>query len=517
MPFGPVASYTLGNGQTITRTFDANYRLTDLTSPALNLHFAHDAMGDITALGNAPGANPPTETYSYDPLYRLGSVTEASGTTLESYTYNSTGDRLSKTASIAEPGTGTYSYTSGTHQLIAVGSTARANDANGNTTSSASGSSTLGFGYNARNRMTIVQSNGTTVGMYTYNAMGQRIGKIATTPTAVTERYSYQGNHLLSEYGTTNRDYVWLGGLLVATVDNTTVGTATTTTTNYVHVDGLGTPRAVTNSAGTVVWQWAYVGNPLGQQPPTSTTGYVLNLGFPGQYYDAETGLYYNMHRDFDSGTGRYLQSDPKGLHGGQASTYAYVDGNPLSSMDPLGLESPSAACGGGPGTAAWANCAAPPPPPSGCDSGGVSPGLLLAMAGTVAAGGGPEDPFTDAAALGEWLAADGVVDGAAAAADGANSAVNGLNLGKSLASDEQVGQLLEGDGVPILGAGTDTELNAAEGLSNQYGGAAEDWQKVTSNSYTAGDGTQFETHAYQNIDTGQVVEPKSVPLSLRQ
>jgi len=34
LPFGPVASYTLGNGQTITRTFDANYRLTDLTSPA---------------------------------------------------------------------------------------------------------------------------------------------------------------------------------------------------------------------------------------------------------------------------------------------------------------------------------------------------------------------------------------------------------------------------------------------------------------------------------------------------
>ncbi|MGC1549209.1 MAG: DUF4329 domain-containing protein, partial [Rhodanobacter sp.] len=339
LPFGPVASYTLGNGQTVTRSYDANYRFTDVTSSAMALHFAHDAMGDITALGNASGANPATESYAYDPLYRLSNVTEAGGTVLESYTYNPTGDRLSKTASITEPGTGAYSYTSGAHQLIGVGSTVRTADANGNTTSSASGSNTLGFGYNARNRLTVVQSSGTTVGTYTYNALGQRIGKVASVPAAVTERYDYgQGSHLLGEYGTTNRDYVWLGSLLVATVDNTTVGTTTTATTNYVHVDGLGTPRAVTNSAGTVVWQSAYAGNPFGQQPPTSTTGYVLNLGFPGQYYDAESGLYYNMHRDFDSGTGRYLQSDPRGLNGGQASTYAYVNGNPLSSMDPLGL-----------------------------------------------------------------------------------------------------------------------------------------------------------------------------------
>jgi YD repeat-containing protein len=84
LPFGPISSYTLGNGQVVTRTYDANYRLTDLTSPALNLHFARDAMGNIVALGNAPGASPATETYSYDPLYRLTGITD-SGTTLESY------------------------------------------------------------------------------------------------------------------------------------------------------------------------------------------------------------------------------------------------------------------------------------------------------------------------------------------------------------------------------------------------------------------------------------------------
>jgi YD repeat-containing protein len=98
-PFGPVSGYTLGNGQQVTRAYDANYRLTDLTSPAFTLHVARDAMGNITAMGNAPGADPATETYSYDPLYRLTQITEADGNTLESVTYNPTGDRLSKTGS----------------------------------------------------------------------------------------------------------------------------------------------------------------------------------------------------------------------------------------------------------------------------------------------------------------------------------------------------------------------------------------------------------------------------------
>lgn len=34
------------------------------------------------------------------------------------------------------------------------------------------------------------------------------------------------------------------------------------------------------------------------------------NLRFPGQYYQAETGLNYNYFRDYDPQTGRYLESD---------------------------------------------------------------------------------------------------------------------------------------------------------------------------------------------------------------
>ena len=53
---------------------------------------------------------------------------------------------------------------------------------------------------------------------------------------------------------------------------------------------------------------------------------------------DHETNTHYNYFRDYDPALGRYAQSDPKGLKAG-LSTYAYVKGQPLSAIDPLGLE----------------------------------------------------------------------------------------------------------------------------------------------------------------------------------
>jgi RHS repeat-associated protein len=164
--------------------------------------------------------------------------------------------------------------------------------------------------------------------------MGQRVAKTATLPQSVNQRFAYdEGSQLLSEYGTTNRDYIWIDGLPVAVVD----GTGASARMNYVLADGLGTPRMVKDDLGAVQWQWSYEGNAFGEKSAASTNGYAFNPRFPGQYFDGESGLHQNVNREYDAPSGRYIQSDPLGLRGGP-STYLYTNGNPLSYADPAGL-----------------------------------------------------------------------------------------------------------------------------------------------------------------------------------
>ncbi len=61
-------------------------------------------------------------------------------------------------------------------------------------------------------------------------------------------------------------------------------------------------------------------------------------LRYQRQWYDAETGLYYNRHRYYDAESGQYLSPDPIGLLGG-IRPQGYVH-NPLELCDPFGLAS---------------------------------------------------------------------------------------------------------------------------------------------------------------------------------
>ncbi len=110
----------------------------------------------------------------------------------------------------------------------------------------------------------------------------------------------------------------------------------------FIHSDHLGTPRLVTDESNTVVWRQLPTTEPFGNSPPeedpqATGTRFELPLAFPGQYRDRESNLSYNFFRDcYDPVTGRYCQSDPIGLAGG-INTYSYVNGNPVSRIDPTG------------------------------------------------------------------------------------------------------------------------------------------------------------------------------------
>ncbi|MGN2242712.1 RHS repeat-associated core domain-containing protein [Frateuria sp. GZRR33] len=92
----------------------------------------------------------------------------------------------------------------------------------------------------------------------------------------------------------------------------------------------------MTSPLGVRSYEWPWLNNAFGEAPKGGAGNFYTR--FPGQYYDVETGLHYNMRRYYDPDTGRYIQSDPIGLEGG-LNTYSYVSNVPLDGIDPSGLQ----------------------------------------------------------------------------------------------------------------------------------------------------------------------------------
>jgi RHS repeat-associated protein len=305
-----------------------------------------DRVSRFTHYTAATAASAPAydQSFGYDELSRLISVT---GGTNWSYAYDANGNRTASAAGSTARG---YTVATSSNRLSALTSPARSMgyDTVGNTLSDSETGSSANYTarYTLEGRLAAM-TQGTTAGIELfYDAKGRRVVRSAWTGSSSNPRtvtlYAYDlDSHLIGEYnadGTPITEYVWLGDIPVAMIKLN----GATTATYAVHTDHLNTPRVVLDAGGQVRWRW--LGEPFGasaaeEQPTSGLAAVQLNLRFPGQQYEAFGGRYYNHFRDYDPTIGRYVQSDPIGLDGG-INTYAYVNGNPVSFTDPLGLQS---------------------------------------------------------------------------------------------------------------------------------------------------------------------------------
>jgi RHS repeat-associated protein len=341
-PFGPVAEWSYGNGRLMKRSLNQNYQpgfVEVVGAGGLSLGYEFDQVGNLKRLRGADQADPPHRFFGYDGLNRLTENRDGvSNALLEGYAYDKTGNRTSATVGAT---TTPYNYPAVSHRLDSVGATARSYDNVGNTTQI--GGTAKEFVYNDLNRMSQYRESGVAKMNYVYNGRGEQVRRHLGSSDAYSvydEAGRWIGDYAGS--GAPLQQVVWFGDLPVAVLD----GASTAQKLYYVEADMLGTPRVVVDpvrgATGTAVWNWDLAGEAFGntapnQDPDGDAAQFVFNMRFPGQRYDAASGLNYNYFRDYDAVTGRYVESDPIGLAGG-GSTFGYAEDSPFISMDSNGL-----------------------------------------------------------------------------------------------------------------------------------------------------------------------------------
>jgi RHS repeat-associated protein len=189
-------------------------------------------------------------------------------------------------------------------------------------TSQTTGQTTTTYNYTVDNRLQHVEQDGTELGSYYYDPFGRRLWKEVDD---IRTYFHYNDEGLVGEYaadGTEIKTYAYNPGSPWST--NPLFMKKDEQYYFYIN-DHLGTPQKIFAENGQTVWEARYTAFGMATVQREIIEN---NLRFPGQYYDAETGLHYNWHRFYDPETGRYISADPIGLAGGM-NLYAYVGGQP--------------------------------------------------------------------------------------------------------------------------------------------------------------------------------------------
>jgi RHS repeat-associated protein len=362
--FGSLKQLTYGNSLSLTQNWGNDGRLAEKrvykTSGGANvsrLTYAYDNDDNMVGITDAVDATRSVE-YQYDSMGRLMRAdANASATSVAlkrtDWVHDKNGNRTrverrANAADAAAAETDSYATTTGANRLASVttatGVRSITYDARGNTVSETRPNAVgVTAAYDGFGRLTSYARTGEASLAHVYNGMDQRVSMTRTASGGSdTRRFVYDRmGRVLGEYGASATDvkaeFIWLhpdndntpfggddgvGGyapLAIAVAD-----TATTTKLHWVHGSQMGVPLATTDATGAVV----------------TSTGYETTM-FPGQSRTL-ADLYYNMYRDYDPTTGRYIQADPIGL-AGDPNPYAYALNNPVSNTDPEGLNAVTA------------------------------------------------------------------------------------------------------------------------------------------------------------------------------
>lgn len=330
----------LPNGLVLRHTYDLMGRLRgqelgppERATAVVARQYAFDAASRVVSLTDRRSG----AAYQYDAAGQLVAATRAARGA-EEFAFDATGNLARAVRSTADPRATAdvvdlgFDYRPG-DELARCGTTAYDSDDDGRTVRKRVGAGT------------------TAEEVWAYAWDGEGWLASVTRPDRSEVRYAYDpfGRRIRREDGVTTTEFVWDGDTVCHEVqsgrapetwvfhpdDFTPLCKQVGRSAYYVITDHQGTPRELVSDDARVVWaarRWAW-GAPDGPSPPDSVD---CSVGFPGQWYEEETGLSYNRFRYYDPSAGRYLSPDPQGVLGG-LNLYQYVPA-PTAWADPFGL-----------------------------------------------------------------------------------------------------------------------------------------------------------------------------------
>ena len=342
---------TSGNGIVATTALDNFGRVSSLTytldsTVVDGFSYTYDANGNVESRSNL-ALNPLSETYGYDNLNRLTSFargslsggTIASPTTSQSWGLDALGNQRSVTLN---NGTPIIRAVSNQNQITSLSSSSTNlnYDANGNTLKDQNGQT---YTYDGWNRLVSVTTPGGDTISYKYDALNRRISQTDSVSGVTTDFYYSNRGQVIEERvsGSTTTQYVMSPFYVNQMVERDTYSGGTTTRL-YVEQDADYNITSLTNSSGGVIERYNYdkygtvtIMNASGTALSGSTVAWIY--GFQGGRRDPVSGLVQFQRRDLNTGTGTWFEQDPDGYVNG-ADTYQLEMGNPIDSVDPLGL-----------------------------------------------------------------------------------------------------------------------------------------------------------------------------------
>jgi RHS repeat-associated protein len=269
-----------------------------------------------------------TFAYSYDMVGRLTEVRK-NGEVVASYGYDANGNRLTQT-----DGSGTVSGTyDAQDRLLQYGPTEYTHTLNGELSTKVTNAQTTTYTYDVEgNLRTVILPDGRSL-EYLIDGRNRRVGKKVNG--TLMQGFLYQTPlNVVAELDSSNvvvRRFVY--GSRGNVPDYMVKGGAT----YRILSDHLGSPRLMVNVAdGSVAQRMDY--DEFGNVVLDTNPGFQP-FGFAGGLYDPDTGLFRFGARDYDSHTGRWTTKDPIRFAGGDLNLYAYVFNNPVSLVDPEGLQ----------------------------------------------------------------------------------------------------------------------------------------------------------------------------------